>query len=103
MAAQAYGIVTVTTKENLEKVGRIAFRHEGDWWVAYHAQVETMQGAVELARVGMGFVMDSVRKRQFIQFVRDIYADAIEEKIGVRPQFPKEPEPAPEHERAGSS
>lgn len=88
-------------EQQLAQVGRIAFRQQGDWWVAYYAPPDTMTNAIELARVGMGFVQTGERRRQFIQFVRDIYADAIEEKIGVRPEFPTEPQPAPEHERSG--
>jgi hypothetical protein len=85
----------------LVKVGRIALRHEGDWWVAYWAGLDSMKDAVELARVGMGYVQDTKRKNQFIKFARDIFADAVEEKTGIRPQFPDEPQPAPAHEPAG--
>jgi hypothetical protein len=88
---------------SLQQVGRIAMRQQGDWWIAYFAEQGSMQGAVELARVGMGFVQDKTRRDQFLKFVRDIYADAIEEKLGVRPQFPDAPQPAPEHERSGNA
>lgn len=88
----------------LAQVGRLAFRHEGDWWVVYWApETYTMEGATELARVAMGLVQTDQRRKEFIQFARDIYADAAEQAIGVRPVFPTEPQPAPEHERAGNS
>lgn len=88
----------------LAQVGRIAFRHEGDWWVSYWApETHTMAGAVELARVAMNLVQTKERRDQFIQFARDVYADMAEQAIGVRPVFPTEPQPAPEHERAGSA
>lgn len=86
---------------DLVQVGRIAMRQEGDWWVAYWAGLGSMKDAVELARVGMGYVQEPKRRDQFIQFARDIFADAVEEKTGMRPQFPDKPQPAPEHERAG--
>lgn len=88
----------------LQQIGRLAFRHEGDWWVVYWApETHTMDGAVELARVGMQFVQTNERRDQFIQFASDAYSDIVEETIGVRPEFPTEPQPAPEHERSGSA
>jgi hypothetical protein len=88
----------------LAQVGRLAFRHEGDWWVVYWApETHTMTGAVELGRVAIALVQTHVRRDQFIQFARDVYADMAEQAIGVRPVFPIEPQPAPEHERAGNS
>lgn len=88
----------------LAQIGRLAFRHEGDWWVVYWApETTTMAGAVELGRVAIRLVESKQRRDQFMQFARDIYADMVEGALGVRPQFPTEPQPAPEHERAGSA
>lgn len=88
----------------LAQIGRLAFRHEGDWWVVYWApETHTMEKAVELARVAMNLVQTKERRDQFIQFARDVYADMVEGSLGVRPVFPTEPQPAPEHERAGNS
>ena len=90
----------------LQQVGRLAFRHEGDDWVAYYApETHSMVGAQELARVKMGLVASLgralERQTQFIALVRDLFADICEARIGVRPAFPAEPQPAPEHERSG--
>lgn len=88
----------------LAQVGRLAFRHEGAWWVVYWApETSTMAGAVELMRVAMTLVETKLRRDQVIQLARDLYADMVEGALGVRPQFPTEPQPAPEHERAGSA
>lgn len=93
----------MTTKEPLQKVGRLAFRVEGKWWVAYYAEPETMNGALELARIQMTLIDDKKRKDQFIQLMRDVFSDMMEAAIGVRPQWPNPPEAAPEHERAGQA
>ncbi len=88
----------------LAQIGRLAFRQEGEWWVVYWApETSTMEKAVELARVALRLVQTKKRRDQFIGFARDVYADMAEEAIGVRPTFPTEPQPAPEHERAGSA
>lgn len=88
----------------LAQVGRLAFRHEGDWWVVYYApETHTMADAIELGRVAMNLVQTKERRDQFIQFARDVYSDMVEQALGVRPTFPTAPQPAPEHERAGNS
>lgn len=85
----------------LQQVGRLAMRGEGDWWVAYYAEVGTMDGAHELARVSMGLVREQKRRDQFIGLMRELYADLVEGALGIRPTFPEPPQPAPEHERSG--
>lgn len=86
----------------LAQVGRLAFRDEVAWWVVYWApNTHNMKDATELARVSMNLVQTKERRDQFIQFARDVYADMVERCVGVRPVFPIEPQPAPEHERAG--
>lgn len=87
----------------LEKVGRLAFRVEGDTWRAYYATTETMDGAIVLGSVAMRLVQAPKRKDQFIAFMRDAVADLIEENTGLRLQWPEQPQPAPEHERSGSA
>jgi hypothetical protein len=85
-----------------ERFGRIAFREEGDRWVAYFAQDHTMVGAVFLGSVAMNVIVGRPRrKQQFIAFVREAFADIVEEYLGTRPVFPMPPERAPENERAG--
>jgi hypothetical protein len=87
----------------LEKVGRLAFRVEGDTWRAYYALTETMDGAIVLGSVAMRFVQEPTRRDQFIAFMREAVADLIEENTGTRPQWPDPPQVAPEHERSGSA
>jgi hypothetical protein len=87
----------------LRKIGRLAFRVEGDTWRAYYALTETMDGAIPLGSVAMRFVQTPARRDQFIAFMREAVADLIEESTGTRPQWPDPPQRAPEHERSGSA
>ena len=85
-----------------QQMGRLAMRVEGDWWVAYYALPDTMEDALELARIQMGIVADFSAKQIFMALMRDAVSDIIKEKIGVAPEWPDpEGRPAPEHERAG--
>lgn len=89
--------------KQLQKIGRLAFRVEGDTWRAYYALTETMDGAIPLASIAMRFVQDPGRKDRFIALMRDAVADLIEESTGTRPQWPDPPQTAPEHERSGAA
>ncbi len=90
-------------KKNLLQVGRLAMRQEGGGWNAYYAMPDTMQGAVLIGSVRMGAMMGRPeRKKQFMKLMQDIVDDIIQENTGVRPQWPDEPTPAPEHDRAGN-
>lgn len=85
------------------KIGRLAFRVEGDTWNAYYAMKDTMDGAILLASIKMSFVQDPEYRDQFIALMRNGVADLIEENTGTRPEWPNKPQPAPEHERSGSA
>lgn len=85
------------------EIGRLALRVEGDVWRAYYAMPGTMDGALHLGSVSIGLVQDPKRRDQFVAFMRDVVADLIERATGTRPVWPHGPEPAPEHERAGSA
>jgi hypothetical protein len=80
---------------------RLALRVEGDWWVAYFAPNDTMVGAVQLGTIRMSAVQVPERKREFYDLMRETFSDYVEARLGVRPTWPNEPVPAPEHERAG--
>ena len=80
------------------RIGRLAFREVGDKWVAYYAQDGTMDGAVELGSIAMAFVVRPDRKQQFMDLMRECFADLVQREIGVRPQWCG-PENAPENER----
>jgi hypothetical protein len=86
----------------MSKVGRLAFREEGNLWNAYWASVGTMEDAILLASVNMQLVKTKKRHDQFLELVREMAGDLIEEHAGVRPTWP-EPEIAPEHERGGNA
>ncbi len=85
------------------QVGRLAMREEGSNWVAYYALKETMDGAIYLGSIRMGAITaNSERKQAFMDMMRDIVSDLIEEQTGVRPQWGGAAR-APEHERSGNA
>lgn len=75
-------------------------RVEGDWWVAYYALPDTMNGAIEIGRIRMGIVMDPKRKAAFMDLAFDAVRDFIEGATGGQ-VIGREERAAPEHERAG--
>jgi hypothetical protein len=87
-----------------QQVGRLAMRVEGDWWVAYYALPDTMDGALELGRVRMAVVQQKVPKEMFMTLMRAAVSQILVARFGVDPIWP-EPHgrPAPEHERAGKA
>lgn len=90
-------------KTDMQQIGRIAMRQEGDRWNAYYALTNTMDGAIFLGSILMAAVADNAeRKQSFIDLMRDIVSDIICEKAGIRPEWGGI-ESAPEHERAGSA
>jgi len=96
------GIATERTQ-----IGRLAFRQEGEWWNAYYALTDTMEGAIPLGSIRLTAVTrasprNAYNKQAFIDLMRNLVADIIEEKSGTRPTW-GEPHRAPEHERAGHS
>lgn len=80
---------------------RLAMRVEGDWWVAYMARADTMDGAKRLGSILMGIVEDNPsRKLAFMDLMQAAMSDAIKTVFGQTPDW-NEPQPAPEAERAG--
>lgn len=83
------------------QVGRLAMREEGPNWVAYYTVPDSMEGALLLGSIRMGAVTDRPeRKQQFMDLMREVVSDLIEEQTGVRPKWGG-PHAAPEHERSG--
>jgi hypothetical protein len=80
-------------------IGRLALRVEGDWWEAYYALPNTMEGAIPLGRIRMSIVRDRGHKEAFQALMWAAVADILEEKTGQRPEAHEQP--APESERAG--
>lgn len=84
-----------------QQIGRLAMRVEGRNWTAYYALTDTMDGALFLGSIAMAAVTDSPdRKQAFMDMMRDVVSDILEEKLGSRPDW-NEPQGAHEHERAG--
>ncbi len=88
--------------DKLTKLGRLALRQEGEMWNAYYAMPDTMDGAVPLGSIRLAAVANPQRKQAFMDLMRDLVADVIEEITGARPEWGG-PETAPEIERAGHS
>lgn len=82
------------------EVGRLAMRHEGEWWNAYYAKPGTMEGAILLGTIAVRFVQTQERRDAFIAIMRDAVGEVIAECAGAAPTW-TEPQPAPESERAG--
>jgi hypothetical protein len=88
-------------KKTEQKVGRLAMRHEGDFWNAYYALPDTMENAILLGSIAMRFVHDPERKEIFLSLMREAVSDILEEVTGERPTWPEGPQPAPQSERSG--
>jgi hypothetical protein len=85
------------------KIGRLALRHEGENWNAYYALPDTMESPIFLGSIRMGAVVNNpARKQAFMDMMRDIVSDIIEEQTGTRPTWGG-PQSAPEHERSGAA
>ncbi len=83
------------------QIGRLAFRHEGDLWCAYYAMPDTMQDAILLGALHMRAATQPQIKAPFMDLMRAVVGDIIEEAIGIRPQW-NQPIAAPEHEGSKS-
>jgi len=85
-----------------EQIGRLAFRKEGDNWIAYYAHANTMEGAFVLGSLEIGLSTEKKYRDRFTSLMRDIVGDMVEKATGHRPDWGIE-EPAPEHERIGNA
>jgi len=88
---------------NQQQIGRLAMRQEGGIWNAYYALPDTMDKPIFLGSIRMGAITKNrERKDAFMDMMRDVVADIIEDECGTRPVWGGA-ESAPEHERAGSA
>ena len=88
---------------NKQKIGRLAMRQEGGNWIAYYALPDSMEEAIFLGSIRMGAITKNrERKDAFMDMMRDIVADIVEDETGTRPTWGG-PTGAPEHEQAGSA
>ena len=83
------------------KVGRLAFRREGERINAYWAKPDTMAQSVMIGSILVS-VCDADEKvwEGFKDLMRDAFSGIVFQEIGIRPIWGGE-ESAPEHERAG--
>ena len=89
--------------EDKLKVGRLCMRKEGGNWCGYYALPDTMEGAVMIGAIAVRAVDNNLeRKQAFMDLMRDVVADIIEEGTGQRPTWGGI-ENAPEHERSGEA
>lgn len=79
---------------------RLAMRVEGDWWNAYMAGTETMDGATLLASVRMTLVATPAERDAYLETIRAVFMKAAGDVLGVE-LGAGEVREAPEHEKAG--
>ena len=80
---------------------RLSFRVEGDWWNAYVAAPNKMDGARHIGSILMAAVRDNQdRKQAFMDLMQSFLGDIIAEVFGSQPEW-SEPVQAPQSERAG--
>lgn len=84
------------------QVARVAFRQEGENWVAYLAANETMEGALVMGSMPMALSNDMEIKKAFMEFGR-ICAARCFHIGGMAGATFTEATPAPEHERSGNA
>jgi|HubBroStandDraft_6_1064221.scaffolds.fasta_scaffold00530_44 hypothetical protein len=82
------------------EVGRLALRHEGEWWNAYWARSQlSMDGAVLLGSIRMSVAKGPV-KDAFIGTMTLAFGNMVKDVTGQDPTW-SEPRIAPESERSG--
>ena len=83
---------------------RIALRVEGEWWKAYVAEPDHMDGALLLAQIHMSLVTEEKgkkRKDMFIAIMKDYLDEFLMAQFGEKSDH-WEIDAAPEHERKES-
>lgn len=86
--------------KDMTQIGRLAMRHEGNFWNAYYAMPGTMEGALPLGSIAIAALERPERKDAFMSLMRDVVADMIEQHSGIRPVWGGARD-APESERSG--
>src|SRR5580765_6615106 len=89
---QTQGRKVMEQKDDV-KLGRLAMRHEGNFWVAYYALPESMEGAVLLGSIAMRFVDTKPRRDAFMEIMKKAVADLLQDQFGERPTWPDGPQP----------
>lgn len=87
----------------IEPMGiRLALRVEGRFWNAYIAKVGTMENAVLIGSIAMAAVKNNEIKGGFRELMQRIVTEELKTR-GITAEWPYDPEPAPESERAGNA
>lgn len=81
---------------------RLALRVEGKFWNAYVAKADTMEGAFQIGSIAMAAVENREIKHAFMNLMQQVIADALKSR-GITTEWPFDPQPAPESERAGNA
>lgn len=82
---------------------RVALREEGQFWNAYLATADSMNGAKLIGSIMIGAARKNPEiKAAFQALMQQVLADAVEEVTGAPPKK-WDVGPAPESERAGNS
>jgi hypothetical protein len=89
---EAFAMLTDAPKQRDERpqgleAGRLAMRVQGDWWVAYYALSDTMEGAIELARVRMSLMENPDSRDQFLNAMRDVLGRGLAQVVGGNPEW----------------
>ena len=67
---------------------RLALRQEGKFWNAYLASPDTMEGATLLGSIMLSVVKKNPKhKEAFMQLMQTVIGDALEEIVGIAPDF----------------
>ena len=83
---------------------RLALRIEGEWWNAYIAKSDTMEGAILVGSIRSRLVEESKDcKTGFIALMQVALTLAMQEATGLQMLWPEPPHRAPEHERSGTA
>jgi hypothetical protein len=84
------------------EVGRLAFRHEGEWWNAYWARSQhSMADAIHLGSIRMSVVEGKPEvKDAFMRLMRLAFDRTVKDVTGQKPTW-SEPVRGPESERSG--
>lgn len=86
------------------KIGRLAFRQEGNWWNAYYAlRQDSLDGAVQLGSLAMTVAATNPKAKQaFMDTMRIVVSGVIEDATGISPEWGGA-HAAPESERSGNA
>lgn len=70
------------------KIGRLAMRHEGDFWCAYYAIPEQWETRVLLGSIRMSLIENHRGYRDiFLTLMSDAVANLVEEITGIKPEM----------------